>query len=174
MFKSVEGVLNWAALIKSTEIIDEPSINKMRGRLYGTSNELLIGLSPQQIHMQAEEIFCCVIDMDDKAASEYILAKYFYQPKFEALMTRVMASLLYSGGVYRRGIQSLALEYIVNKKVTHRELRQQLHCGNDNVHKFRDQVYAALDKVHNRAIGELETKFIDARLIAGYDNVACL
>lgn len=171
MFKSAHSALSWAAQVHCTEIIDGPSINNMRGYRPTTSNELLLGLTQEQAHMQAEKILDYARGLSDPACGEYILVKYCRVDKLDDVMKRVMAGLLYSGAVYQRGIRKLVLSYM-GAKVTHRELREALHCGNDAVYKYRDQVFNVLDKIHSRAIGEVETKMVAAGLVEGSYRVA--
>lgn len=53
MFQSADSALKWAALMRSTLIIDGSSINDMCGKPKPTTtNDLLRGLSPQEAQQQ--------------------------------------------------------------------------------------------------------------------------
>lgn len=165
MFRDVEHALNWSALVKCSLIIDKPSINGMRGINASAINELLIGLSPQQRQMQANSIYKYACELSGSAESQYIKAKYFYENDIDNLMHMVFSAMPSPGGVYRRGIQSIVMDYMGRQTTSHRNLRDQLHCGNDRVHLYKDQVHAVLNKVHARALNELDARMTDIGLV---------
>ncbi len=167
MFRNADSAMRWAGLQKHRLIIDSPCINTMQqvNSSHGLSNDLVEGLTPQQRQLQAETIHRYAMDLTDQAASEYLQIRYFCADKYDALMNQVLSRLLYSGGVRRRGIQDLMLEYVGRKQLTQRDLRHVLKCDANAVARYKDQVYAALDSIHYRAMGQIEERMIEAGLI---------
>lgn len=174
MFQSSDHALRWAASVKYRDIIDGPSINGMCGKSRrSTDNVLLMSLTPQEAQLQSEHIFKHVYSINDIAYQQYIAAKYLYKDDIEDLIRRVLSGLLYSaGGLHRRDIRKLVLAYC-GAKVTKKELRESLHCDSNKVNQLEMQVYDVLDVIHNRVMGELETKMVEAGLVYGSYETVC-
>ena len=168
MFPSADGALKWAATMRYTMIIDGSSINDMCGKPKpATTNELLMGLSPQEAHQQAEKIITYVDSIRDPVCVQYIQAKYFFVDKLEDILNRVLSGLLHAvGGTHRRDIRLIVQSYI-GVRATRRQVRAALRCRMAEVIKIEDAVYRQMDKVHHRTMSELELKLIEAGLING-------
>jgi len=166
MFNNVDSALRWAAQMQTVGIYDPPSINGMCGKQRrSTENELLIGLTPQQIQLQASSILRFISDVGGDDCKQYLLAKYCKSDDVSLLMSRVLSGLLYSNGVHQRGIQKIVMQYIGRVNLSHRELREELRCANGSVNKLRDQVYKSLDNIHHRAISQVDNMMVEAGLI---------
>lgn len=167
MFRNADSAMRWAGVQMNRLIIDSPCINTMQqiNSSRGLYNDLTEGLTPQQVQIQANLIKRYAMELTDQAASEYLQIKYFCSDKYEALMNQLLSRLLYSGGVRRRGIQDLMLEYVGRKQLTQRDLRHALKCDANAVARYKDQVYAALDSIHYRAMAQIEERMIEAGLI---------
>ena len=69
-----------------------------------------MGLSPQEAHLQAEQIFKHIESLSDGACRDYLYARYCYVERFDELMQRVFSRLLYSGGIHNRDVRKVVLE----------------------------------------------------------------
>lgn len=168
MFKNPDHALRWAASVKYRVIVDAPSINRMCGKPTRTlSQELTMGLTPQEAQLQSELIFKHAYALNDKAYHQYISAKYLFKNEIDSLIQRVLSGLLYSSGIHRRDITKLVLAYC-GAKVSRKELRDSLHCRGDKVSKLESQVYNVLDSIHYRVMGELETSMIESGLVQSH------
>lgn len=167
MFNDVDSALRWAAQMQAVGIYDPPSINGMCGKQRrSTDNELLIGLTPQQMQLQASLILRFISNVGGDDCKQYLLARYCKSDDIALLMSRVLSSgLLYSSGVNQRGIRKLVMQYLGRLNLSHRELREELRCANGSVNKFRDQVYTSLDGIHYRAISQVDNMMAEAGLI---------
>lgn len=166
MFDSPHSALRWASLMKHTLIIDGSSINDMCGKPHiSTSNELLKGLSPQEAQQQAANIFNYASSLTDPICSQYLKSKYFFLSSIDTIVQRVMGNILHAaGGTNRRDI-SVVVESYLGTRVSKREMREKLRCRAADVQKIEKQVYDAMDKIHYRAIDELQCKLTEAGLI---------
>lgn len=166
MFHDVDSALRWAARIKCTLIIDGSSINDMCGKpRHSTTNELLMGLSPQEAQQQADNIIKYASCLSDPVCSQYVHAKYLFLSSVDDLVNRVLSNITHATtGTNRRNISLVVQSYFGNK-ATRRELRESLRCRNSDVKRLQDGVYTAMDKVHYRAMCELEEKLIDVGLM---------
>lgn len=164
MFKSVDSVVEWAATIKCTMILDGPSIHGMYGARRSTMNELLMGLSPQEAHEQAEMIIRHIDDLSDPACSQYLLARNHLTDKINNVMDRVFARLLYSGGIHNRDVRKVVLRYM-GADIGKREIRESLHCDRNKVDHFITKVDEIMDAIHYQAINDLEERFVNSGLI---------
>ena len=159
MFNDADSALKWAAKIKCTLIIDGSSVNDMCGKpRQSTTNELLMGLSPQEAQQQADMIILYASSIHDPICAQYLQAKYFF-------MNDMLAGLLHAiGGTNRRDIR-LVVESYLGSRVTRRQMRQSLRCRASDVVRVERDVYRVMDKVHYRAINEIESKFADVGLV---------
>lgn len=174
MFVSVDSALKWSAMMVTIDSTQLPSINRMYGRPPpSTNNDILIGLTQEQARMQAEEILGLVVDLNDPACTEYINSKYRYDNLGETLMSRVMSGLMYSGGVNQRDIRSLVAQYIGWRSYSHRELRKDLHCKNNEVSKYRNAVYNSLDAIHRKSMDYLDDRMKRCGLVESTTESIC-
>ena len=165
MFENPDHALRWAASVKYRSIIDAPSINRMCGKpTRASSQELTMGLTPQEAQLQSELIFKHAYAIQDKAYHQYISAKYLFKNEIDSLIQRTLSGLLYSGGLHRRDITKIVLAYC-GSKISRKELRESLHCGMHKVNRLEKQVYDVLDVIHYRVMGELETSMTEAGLV---------
>lgn len=165
MFIDAERTIGWALDMKCRMIIDGSAINRMCGKASPTTtNELIRGLSPQEAHIQAEQIFKLVNGLSDPACRQYLLAKHNITDKIDDIMSRVFARLLYSGGIYRRDVSKVVLKYM-GVKYTKDEIRESLKCGRDKVDDFISKVYDIMDDIHYNALNDVEHKMMNAGLI---------
>lgn len=165
MFRDAEKAIVWAVNVKCKFILDGSSVNDMCGKPRpSTRNELLMGLSPQEAHLQAEQIFKHIESLSDGACRDYLYARYCYVERFDELMQRVFFRLLYSGGIHNRDVRKVVLKYL-GVKIGLREIREALHCDRNKVNYLIDRVYTILDTVHHQAISDVEEKFTQAGLI---------
>ncbi len=166
MFMNSEQVMHFAARIRATQAIEGSSVWKMSGNnRRSTENDLLRGLTIQQIIQQAENVVDYIRNLRDPAHKEYLLAKYFYQnqPKdIETLMARVLSR--YSGCIQRRGVQDIVMVYL-NVPKSQRAIRESLKCGANQVKDHINKVYDALDPIHYQALDAIDQKFIEVGLI---------
>lgn len=166
MFHDADSALKWAAKIKCTLIIDGSSVNDMCGKpRQSTTNELLMGLSPQEAQQQADMIIRYASSIHDPICAQYLQAKYFFMNKIDDIVHQVLAGLLHAiGGTNRRDIRLVVQSYL-GSRVTRRQMRQSLRCRASDVVRVERDVYRVMDGVHYRAINEIESKFADAGLV---------
>lgn len=166
MFNDADSALKWAAKIKCTLIIDGSSINDMCGKPRpATTNELLMGLSPQEAQQQADAIIKYANTINDPVCAQYLQAKYFFISKIDDIVHQVLSGLLHAiGGTNRRDIR-LVVESYLGSRVTRRQMRQSLRCRAADVVRVERDVYRVMDRVHYRAINEIESKFATAGLV---------
>lgn len=165
LFKNVDSALKWAAQISMTGIIDSPSLHRLikdQDRA-PFKNDLLVNLTPQEIHAQAAQVIQIAEKLRDPALIEYIYARYCYLDKLDHLITRVESTM---GGVINpRAMQELVFEYCGRRSHSVRDLKRLLQCGSDGIHGRRSQVYTVMDHVHYQAMDQIERYMIDAGLI---------
>jgi len=164
LFKNVDSALRWAAQISMTGIIDSPSLHRLikdQDRA-PFKNDLLVNLTPQEIHAQAAQVIQIAEKLRDPALIEYIYVRYCYLDKLDHLITRVESTM---GGVNRRAMQELVFEYCGRRSHSVRDLKRLLQCGSDGIHGRRSQVYTVMDHVHYQAMDQIEQNMIDAGLI---------
>lgn len=158
MFKSAESALEWAALMKCTELYKAPFINKMCWKAAGgTYNELLQGLSQDETRKQAENIYSIVINLNELSKC-YIQTRYFFNDDLKLLVNNIKQSVTVNSP------EILILGY-VGKNVTHRQIRDKLRCNNNKVSEYQRLVYDHLDRIHYRSLSEVERKLEDSGLI---------
>jgi len=169
LFKSAESALMWAAQVRETLIYKAPSISRMCGKpSRPTDNDVLIGLSPEEVHRQADNIYSMIISIDDPVCEAYLLCKYFNDPdQLSRIVSRVHLHLIDRS----RDLTMLILAYvgarIGGREITHRMIRESLSCHNAAAADYRKVVYSILDKLHAQSIDIIECKMIDAGLIGG-------
>lgn len=165
MFRNAEMAIRWAVDIKSKVIIDGSSINDMCGKPRPSSkNDLLRGLSPQEAHLQAEQILRHIENIGDDACKDYLLAKFCYSERFDSLMQRIFSRMLYSGGVHNRDVRKVVLMYL-GAKISKREIRESLRCDRNKVNDLIDKIYGIIDSVHYQSLNDIENKFANSGLI---------
>lgn len=167
MFRDANQALRWAFVMGTIDIVKLSAINKMRGSASMSENDLLVGLSPQEMRQQAADIIDMAYRLQDRACTEYIVAQYgrrFSEADIGILIERVLFML--GGGTFnRRGVRKLVLCYFGNQ-IGHREIRGELQCSNNAVPSIRGKVYDALDRIGGRAIAEVDNLLKSRKLVA--------
>lgn len=166
MFRDAEKTIDWALDMKCKMIIDGSATNRMCGKLPPTTtNDLIRGLSPQEAHLQAEQIFKLVENLRDPACRQYLMAKHNLTDKIDDVMNKVFARLTYeNGGIHRRDVSKVVLKYM-GVKYTKDEIRESLKCDRNKVDDFMSKVYDIMDDIHYNAINDVEEKMMNAGLI---------
>ena len=161
MFDNAEYTLRWASQVKATELYKAPSINKMCGKPgRATMNELLIGLSPDETRKQADNIHGMVISLPDSVAQNYLLAQYFNEPDITRLMSKVHISL-----ADRSRDMTMLIKSYLGYRITHRTIRDALGCNNNRVVDYKRLVFDLMDKIHHRAIDQVERRMQASGLV---------
>jgi hypothetical protein len=168
MFLNAEAAMRWAFTMTTVDIVKMSGANKMYGKLKpATSNELLSGLTPQEMHQQASSIVSLAHELSDPVCTEYLVARYgreFDEQHIGRLIERVLM-MLGTGAHNRRAIRKLVLCYF-DVRIARDEIRGEMGCRNDALTKIRAKVYDALDQVNNRAMSEIENLLKDRCLVA--------
>lgn len=166
MFRSAESALMWAVQVRETLIFKAPSISRMCGKPpRPTNNDLLIGLSPEEVHRQADNIYSMVISLDDPVSEAYLLCRYFGDAEFSRIVSRVHIQL----SDRSKDLTILILAYLgvqINcRDITARMMRYALHCDANRVADYRNVVYGIMDKIHVQAIDQIECRMKQAGLV---------
>ena len=167
MFKSAESALIWAGEVRATQLVKLPSTNRMcwkPGR--GTDNDVLIGLSDEERHRQADNIYSVAIALADPVSAAYLCAKYFDDTdNVSRIVSRVHMSLSERSIDYTILILSYIGAKIGSREITCKMIRDALCCGGGRVGQYRKMIFDIMDKIHYRAIDEVRTKLVSARLV---------
>ncbi len=166
LFKSTESALMWAAQVRETLIYKAPSISRMCGKpSRPTDNDILTGLSPEEVHRQADNIYSMIINIDP-VCEAYLLCKYFNDPDH---VSRIVSRVHLHLTDRSRDLTMLILAYvgarIGGREITHRMIRESLCCHNASAADYRKIVYSIMDKLHSQSIDIIERKMIDAGLV---------
>ncbi len=159
----------WAAQVRETLIFKAPSISRMCGKPpRPTNNDLLIGLSPEEVHRQADNIYSMVINPKDPVgpvSEAYLLCRYFGDAEFSRIVSRVHIQL----SDRSKDLTILILAYLgvqINcRDITARMMRDALHCDANRVADYRNLVYGIMDKIHAQAIDQIECRMRHAGLV---------
>lgn len=167
MFRDANQALRWAFVMGTIDIVKLSAINKMRGSATMSENDLLVGLSPQEMRQQAADIIDMAYRLQDRACTEYIVAQYgrrFSEADISILIERVLFML--GGGTFnRRAIRKIVLCYF-GHDIKHKELMEELGCSKNTATDRRNKVYDALDRIGSRAIAEVDDLLKSRRLVA--------
>lgn len=158
MFADVSHALSWAYRMREIGIVKTSGINRMRATMSsGWRNDLLVGLSQQEIRQQAASIIDVVYKLTDPACSEYLTARYgrrFDEQAMSRLIERVLMGLG-TGINNRRAIRKMIMSYF-GEKIGYREIRDEMNCRDAEALSIRKRAYDVLDQIGNRAIAEAE------------------
>lgn len=175
MFKSVESALKWAAQQHAMVPVKGSAVSGMCGDPQrGTMNDLLIGLNAQERKDQAENILGMVFALDP-ACKELIMAEFCYEREdkhIKILMMRAFGSMG-TGSHRRRGVRNIVLRYF-GENIGLRQIRDDLHCKSNDVHKYIDRIFNLLDRIRAEALAELHVSFVEKNLIEDYRKTACV
>jgi len=161
MFKSADEALRWSAQVKSAGIFKLSSINKLcckRDR--GTTNQLLSGLSQEDRHLQANNIYSAVINLDDEISSQYLQFKYYRVGDITWLNSRVCEHI-----ETNEDFKLIILAYLGVRSATARLVKRDLKCGFSKATTFRKKVYEAMDAIHHAAIDQIEQKLKEKEIV---------
>lgn len=175
MFKSVESALTWAAQQHATVLVKGSSVSRMCGKpSRGTMNDLLIGLNAEERKAQAENIIGVVLNLET-ACKEFIMAEFCYEREDKNINTLMMRAFgsMGSGSHRRRGVRAIVLRYF-GENIGLRQIRDDLHCKRDDVHKYMNSIFNMLDRIRDEALSELHESFTEKGLIDDCRKIACV
>lgn len=157
MFKNVDHALQWASNIANLAIYRQPKANYLASQPNpSTTNDLLMGLSQEQAHMQAYHILNMVRNLSDPIHLQFVGLKYGLTSDSDLLEA--------NSGIDRPSLK-LIHQYMGIAFFNQRELRKDLKCQMCDVFKYRIKVYRSLDRIKDGAFGILQIRMIEAGLI---------
>ena len=173
MFKDTRQALRWAFRQRARVIIKPPEINRMYGNRRGSSdNEILMGLTPEDVHRQATNIVGIVDSMAaaDTTFDEILYGVYGYEYHRERMsnLLRVCKSSL-TGAPDENGVLHIVQTYC-GKRTNLQEIRDALGVGMGTVKGYRDVIYKTLDSVHDKAITNIDVVLKDKGIVENHNN----
>ena len=163
-FKSADQALRWAFNTSARPMLKMSGIYNMRGAAPTTAREL----TPQENHAQAAQIGRWVDAMAllDRAYVHAMYARAVSEEEHAELLAYCRKALT-QGVRADRGIVMLCSVYL-GQRIGWRALRAELHCKNDEVPVLRNQIFGALELLHERVVEDyLYQRFGAVGLITG-------